>query len=85
LRETTASSTTTTFVYSGASLVAEYNGSTLLRRYVPGQGIDAPLVWYEGADLSTSNWLHADQLGRSLAQTNLNNISESASAPAGWR
>lgn len=38
---------TTTFVYDGNDLIAEYNGTTLLRRYVHGPDVDEPLVWYE--------------------------------------
>jgi RHS repeat-associated protein len=67
LRTTAASSTTTTFLYSGDQLVAEYSGSTLLRRYAFGAGVDRPLVWYEGSALTTRNTLHADELGSVIA------------------
>jgi RHS repeat-associated protein len=51
-------------------LVAEYNSAgTMLRRYVPGQGVDETLVWYEGADLSSPHWLHTDQQGSVIAAT----------------
>jgi RHS repeat-associated protein len=51
-------------------LVAEYDGSgTMLRRYVPGQGVDETLVWYEGSDLSSPHWLHTDQQGSVIAAT----------------
>jgi RHS repeat-associated protein len=54
----------------GAMLVAEYNSAgTMLRRYVPGQGVDETLVWYEGTDLSTPHWLHTDQQGSVIATT----------------
>jgi RHS repeat-associated protein len=39
------------------------------RRYVPGQGVDETLVWYEGADLSSPHWLHTDQQGSVIAAT----------------
>src|SRR5690606_7968648 len=44
----------TKFPYDGDELVAEYasNGSTVLRRYVHGAGVDDPLVWYDGAGLT---------------------------------
>jgi RHS repeat-associated protein len=54
----------TRFLYDGADMIAEYNGSNaLLRRYVHGPGIDEPLVWYEGTGLSDRRWLHADERG----------------------
>ena len=70
LRTTTASSTTTTYLYDGDRLVAEYNGSTLLRRYVHGAGVDTPIVWYEGSGLTTRNWLHGNEQGSIIATSN---------------
>jgi RHS repeat-associated protein len=68
LQTSTASSATTTFLYDGANLAAEYNGGTVLRRYVPsGLGTDMPLVWYEGAAEATPRWLHADNQGSIVA------------------
>ncbi|MBL4800722.1 MAG: RHS repeat-associated core domain-containing protein [Emcibacter sp.] len=67
-----SSSTRTDFLYDGADMVAEYDGSgTVLRRYVHGPGLDAPLVWYEGASVIDSamdrRWLHADERGSIIA------------------
>ena len=70
LQQTVAGSTTTTFLYDGDRLTAEYNGSTLLRRYVHGTGIDEPLVWYEGAGTTDRRWLHADNQGSIVAWSN---------------
>ncbi|HEX7761124.1 MAG TPA: RHS repeat-associated core domain-containing protein, partial [Caulobacteraceae bacterium] len=70
LQQTVAGSTTTSFLYDGDDLVAEYNGSTLLRRYVHGTGIDEPLVWYEGAGTTDRRWLHADNQGSIVAWSN---------------
>ena len=71
LQQTTISSTTQHFLYDGDSLMAEYdNSGNVLRRYVPGRGVDDTLVWYEGANLSTPNWLHTDQQGSVIATTN---------------
>ena len=68
LQTATASSATTTFLYDGSNLAAEYSGSTVLRRYVPsGLGVDTPLVWYEGAAEATPRWLHADNQGSIVA------------------
>jgi hypothetical protein len=39
-------------------LIAEYDTSgTMLRRYVPGQGVDETLVWYEGSEELGSEWI----------------------------
>jgi len=59
---------TTTFLYAGDQLSAEYNGSILLRRYVHGVGTDIPLVWYEGPAASADRrYLHADNQGSIIA------------------
>lgn len=61
-----AGSTTTNFVYSGSDMIAEYDtGGNVLRRYVHGPGIDEPIVWYEGASVSSSTRRHlvADERG----------------------
>lgn len=51
----TAGTVTTRFLYDGDELVAEYGGSeNLLRRYVHGAGEDDPLLWYEGAAVSST-------------------------------
>jgi RHS repeat-associated protein len=46
---------TTQFVYDGDELVVEYNGAGVLqRRYVHGSQNDDPLIWYEGAAVSSA-------------------------------
>lgn len=61
---------TTSFLYDGVDLIAEYSGSgTLLRRYVHGPGSDEPVLWYEGTGLTDRRWLIADQLGSIVAVT----------------
>ena len=68
LQTSTASGATTTFLYDGAMLVAEYdNSGNILRRYLPGPGVDEPAVWYEGAGTSARRWLHADDQGSIIA------------------
>jgi RHS repeat-associated protein len=69
LRQTTAGAATTDFLYEGDRLIGEYNGSTLLRRYAHGPGIDEPIVWYEGSTLTTKRWLHPDERGSIVAWT----------------
>ncbi|MFZ5616941.1 MAG: RHS repeat domain-containing protein [Pseudomonadota bacterium] len=64
-------STTTKFLYTGAQLIGEYDGSNALqRRYVPGAGADETLVWYEGnANLNDKRFLAADARGSIVAVT----------------
>ena len=69
LRQTTAGAATTDFLYEGDRLIAEYNGATVLRRYAHGPGVDEPIVWYEGANLTTKRWLHPDERGSMVAWT----------------
>jgi RHS repeat-associated protein len=67
----TVGASTTRFLYSGAQIVAEYNGADALqRRFVPGPGIDEPIVWYEGTSLADRRWLIADERGSVIAITN---------------
>jgi RHS repeat-associated protein len=67
----TAGAATTRFVYAGAELVGEYNTSgTLLRRYVPGPGLDDAAAWYEGAGASDRRWLIADERGSVIGWAN---------------
>jgi RHS repeat-associated protein len=47
LLSVTGGGVTTTFVYDGDELVAEYDGNTLRRRYVHGLEADDPVAWYE--------------------------------------
>lgn len=50
-------------------MIGEYQGTTLIRRYVHGPGIDEPLVRYDGAATATRRWLHADERGSIIAVT----------------
>jgi RHS repeat-associated protein len=73
LFEVTSGPNTTRFVHDGDRLIAEYSGSgTLLRRYVHGPGVDEPLIWYEGAAVSSASrrYLHANHQGSVVAVTN---------------
>ncbi len=67
LYESSASGTATRFLYDGATLIGETDASgTLLRRFVPGPGVDEPLVWYEGAGTSDRRWLLQDRMGSTI-------------------
>ena len=75
LETTAASGATTRFLYSGDNLVAEYDGAgNLLRRYVPGPGVDEPLVWYEGAGTADRRFLHANAQGSIIAISNASGV-----------
>src|SRR5690606_2561126 len=59
------------FLYDGDALVAEYNGSTMTRRYVHGDQVDEPLVQYDSASVGASyrRYLHADHQGSIIAMS----------------
>jgi hypothetical protein len=61
-------SATVNFLYSGSNLVAEYGGG-VLRRYVPGPGVDEPVVWFEGAGVDDRRWLASNAQGSVVAAT----------------
>jgi len=71
LRSASLGGSTTQFLYDGLNLSAEYNTSgSLLRRYIPGPGLDEPLAWYEGSGTSNRNWYAADERGSVVAVIN---------------
>jgi RHS repeat-associated protein len=57
--------------YVGEQLAAEYNPATgaLLKRYIPGLGLDDVAVAYDGAGTSTRTWQLADERGSVIAQS----------------
>jgi RHS repeat-associated protein len=61
---------TTTFLYDGDALVAEYDGATLLRRYAHWVGADVPVIQYEGATLADPRYLFSDHQGSIIAAAN---------------
>ena len=66
LQQSVINGVTTQFLYDGADLVAEYDGSgTLKRRYVHGPDVDDPLIWFEGSAMTSAdaNYLIADRQG----------------------
>lgn len=73
LYEIVGTSATTRFLYDGDALVAEYSGSgTLLRRYLHGiEAGDDPLVWFEGAGVTTASMRHlmSDERGSVVGVT----------------
>jgi len=97
LYQVSNASGTTRFLYDGDRLILEYDASGVVqRRYVHGSGVDDPMVWYEGATVSsaTRRYLHADHQGSIIATTNaagttLNTGAYDAygvtNAPSTWR
>ncbi len=63
--------TTTNFLYSGDSLVAEYRNGAMTKRYVFGAGVDKPLVMYDGATVTSANrqFIHGNHQGSVIAIT----------------
>ena len=74
LYQVAAGASTTRFAYDGLDLIAEYDGSgNVLRRHIfapdssssPGQGMDRPILTYEGPDTTSGSarFLSADERG----------------------
>ncbi|UZJ45956.1 hypothetical protein OOT55_07880 [Marinimicrobium sp. C6131] len=63
---------TVLFLYSGEHVIAEYEGTTVKRRYIPTMNRLAPVAVFEGSVLGTSNrkFYHIDHQGSVVAQTN---------------
>lgn len=54
-----SAATTTRFLYDGDALVAEYDSSgTIKARYVHGNGVDQPLIWYDGSVVNSTTRRH---------------------------
>ena len=70
LYQQTVGSTNTQYLYDGSDLIAEYNGSSVQKRYVHGPGLDEPLVEYQGTGTSSRTFLIADERGSIVAGTN---------------
>jgi len=70
LQTSTASSVTTTFLYAGGFLAAEYSGSTVTERYVPDPSGSDPVVWYQGSGTTTPQTIQTDELGSVIATSN---------------
>jgi len=71
----TVSQTTTKYCYDGGQVIAEYNGSTLLRKFVYGPGIDEPICMIVVAGESeTVYYYHFDGLGSVAALSDVNSV-----------
>jgi RHS repeat-associated protein len=70
LQTSATSSATTTLLYAGSFLAAEYSGSTVTQRYVPDASGSEPVVWYQGSGTSTPQTIQTDELGSVIATSN---------------
>ena len=59
----TVGRTTTKYCYDGDQVIAEYEGSTLVRKFIYGPGIDEPIMMIDVADNNTVYYYHFDGLG----------------------
>ncbi len=67
----TVSGVTTQFLLDGDEEIAEYNGATLLRRYITGPGIDDRIARAEGSATTnpTKYYYHTNHQGSVIAST----------------
>lgn len=72
LHKITSGGQSTQFVYSGTTLIAEYQSGVMVKRYVAGNGVDQPLVSYTGSAVGAGNrqFLHANRQGSVVSATN---------------
>lgn len=70
LSRTVINNVTTSFLYDGVNLIAEYNSSgAMTRRYVHGPGKDEPIVWYEGSGVLDRRYFIQNYQGSVIATT----------------
>jgi len=67
--------TTRRFLYTGDQLIGEYDtGGAIQVRYVPGPGVDEPLVEYTGAAVTTPIFQVQDERGSIIARTSASGL-----------
>ena len=67
------SGTTTKYCYDGWQVIAEYEGATLVRKFIYGPGIDEPIIMIDVAG-SNTYWYHYDGLGSVVALWKLGTV-----------
>lgn len=68
LYQSSVGSTLTRFQYAGAQLATEYDGAgTLVRRHIPGLGLDRVVTSYDGSGTANRSWLLADERSSVIA------------------
>ncbi|MFH1881518.1 MAG: hypothetical protein ABIL62_02245 [Planctomycetota bacterium] len=62
----------TRYVYDGGHVIAEYDDSKLLRKYIYGARVDEPVCMIDVADNNAAYYYHFDGLGSVVALSNSN-------------
>jgi len=62
----------TRYVYDGGHVIAEYDDSGLLRKYIYGARVDEPVCMIDVADSNAAYYYHFDGLGSVVALSNSN-------------
>ncbi len=70
----TVSSSITKYCYDGDQVIAEYNGDTLLRKFVYGPGIDEPICMIDVSGGNKVYYYHFDGLGSVIALSDVNSV-----------
>ncbi len=60
------------YVYDGGHVIAEYDDSSLLRKYIYGARVDEPVCMIDVADSNAAYYYHFDGLGSVVALSNSN-------------
>jgi len=63
-------SRTTEYCYDGDQVIAEYEGTTLVRKFIYGPGIDEPICMIDVEDENAKYYYHYDALGSVVALSN---------------
>ncbi|MFM9862534.1 MAG: RHS repeat-associated core domain-containing protein, partial [Micropepsaceae bacterium] len=66
----TVNATVTTFLADGDEEIADYSGTTVLRRYVPGPGTDMPIAVVTPGAPNTRAYFHTNRQGSTVAMSN---------------
>jgi RHS repeat-associated protein len=70
----TVSETTTTYLLDGDEEIAEYSGTTVLRRYVTGPAIDERIAVTDGAAIPTKTYYHVNHQRSIVALTDAQGV-----------
>ncbi|MDP3370806.1 MAG: RHS repeat-associated core domain-containing protein [Brevundimonas sp.] len=75
LYQSSVGGVSTRFQYAGVQMAAEYDGTgALVRRHIPGLGLDGVVTSYDGSGTTNRNWLLADERGSVMAITNASGV-----------
>jgi YD repeat-containing protein len=66
----TVNAAVTTFLADGDEEIADYSGTTVLRRYVPGPGTDMPIAMVTPGAPATRAYFHTNRQGSTVAMSN---------------